>query len=82
MTLLMFRERKLPSGGRPASSTSVVEMHPRLPARPGGLEDATLAAYLAEFHDQGRSPGERLDGGGRAACAARPCEERRASVTF
>ena len=29
------------------------------------LQNATLAAYLAEFQDQGRAPGKRLDGGGR-----------------
>ena len=36
------------------------------------LEDATLAAYLAELHDQGSPGGERLDGGGRGLLPSPP----------
>ena len=36
------------------------------------LEDATLAAYLAELHDQGRAAGEGLDGGGRGVLPGPP----------
>ena len=40
-----------------------------------GDVDATLAAYLAELHDQGRAPGKRLDGGGRGVLPDRHARE-------
>ena len=45
---------------------------PGSPAKP--LDDATLAAYVTELHDQGRAAGERLDGSGRGVLRARPGE--------
>ena len=36
------------------------------------LADATLAAYLAELHDQGPGDGERGDGGGRGVLPGPP----------
>ena len=58
----------------------------RPPATPGQLEDATLAAYLAELHDQGRAPASAATAGDAACFRARlagrptPAGERTARV--
>ena len=74
-------ERPVPSGRRLAAASVSPNTRRaysgalrRLDAWLAGraLEDATLAGYLAELHEQGRAPLERVDGGGRGALPGSP----------
>ena len=49
----------------PASRTPGAPSARRLARTAAGLEDATLAAYLAELHDRGRAPASASPAGGR-----------------
>ena len=44
----------------------------RVARRPAAREDATLGAYLAELHDQGRAPASHVDGGGAGVLPGLP----------
>ena len=68
------RGRALPANTRRPYSGALRRLDAWL-GRPRGLEDATLAAYLTELHDQGESPGI-------AGIAARSVDSSRGASSF
>ena len=62
-TARRLAEASISPNTRRAYSGALRRLDAWLDGRP--LEDATLASYLAEFHDQGRAPASNLDGGWR-----------------